>query len=113
MKTIVETNKEIAIFMGDISSTDDRISFSKNCPVEQLKYDESWDWLMPVIEKIETMSMTRGRHFYLHMDAAFVQIRVDRVNLQPLAKWGATNNKMQAVYNAVVEFIEWYAKNKK
>lgn len=45
-------NKKIALFNGDITSMDDEKSFNKNCSVSELKYTESWDWLVPVYQKL-------------------------------------------------------------
>ena len=90
--------------------------FGMNCEVhpDNLDYLNSWDALMLVVEKIETMSHTKGRHYYLHKGEASVQIRVDRMNICPFGKWGTygNSNVMIAIYRAVVDFIEKYNKRR-
>mgnify|MGYP003400855777 FL=1 len=77
------------------------------CDDDGLQYHTSWDWIMPVVEKIESMNYT-------------VTIRQGHVSIcsnsyrKPYYTGGdnVEINKIQAVYQAVVEFIEWYNKNK-
>lgn len=51
----IELNKRIALFNGDIDSMDARVSMVRNCSVKNLKFTESWDWLMPVYKKIKLL----------------------------------------------------------
>jgi hypothetical protein len=75
--------------------------------VEQLQFNTSWDWLIPVVEKIEGM----GNKF---------QICRRRINIQPdnnnnlTELWLETKEatKIQSVYTAVVQFIKWYNSQK-
>ncbi len=55
IKDKIELNKRIALFDGDINSIDNSFSQSRNCTVENLKFTESWDWLMPVYKKIKLL----------------------------------------------------------
>jgi hypothetical protein len=71
---------------------------------KDLKYHESWDWLMPVIEKIEntkecncftihdgintTIETWNGYDFIYHED-------------------GMSKTKIESAYRGVIEFIEW------
>lgn len=60
-----------------------------------LKYHESWDWLMPVVEKIyekylqDTNQVGKYEHYRKVIDLAVIA-------------------NIGAVYNRVVEFIKWY-----
>ena len=56
----------------------------------ELKYHKSWDWLMPVVEKIE---------------------QVHEGVPQELIKLSLFST-IDEVYNAIIEFIKWYNKNK-
>ena len=93
----MESNKLIAMFMGDIKLVDDNVSFTKNCPVNELQYHTSWDWLMPVIEKCligeaeqdEEISNTTIKNIYE----------------------GICNQDISYAYQSVVEFIK-QTKNK-
>ena len=65
------------------------------------KYHESWDWLMPVLERIEAkghrweigMSPTSSQHHYCKIWSIGT---IERVSL------------LDAVYGAILEFIKWY-----
>lgn len=83
--------------------------------VSEMKFTTDWDWLMPVVEKIETLSHVRGRYYYLHKEAAYVQIRVDRIVHQPLSRWGTSGNQdvKMAIYRACVQFVNNYIETPK
>jgi hypothetical protein len=51
----IELNKRIAFFNGDIDSMDARVCMVRNCSVKNLKFTESWDWLIPVYKKIKLL----------------------------------------------------------
>lgn len=113
MKTTEEKNRMIAEFIGHVRSgfngelvfnTETREEFE----VEQLKYHTSWDWLMPVVEKIEILG------YHVETTTTLIGIRnpkhnkdfyVVGVNIENLSK-------IEASYNAVIQFIEWYNENK-
>lgn len=79
---------------------------------EKMPHHISWDFLMPVVEKIESLSYNKGRHYYIHITQSHVQFLIDRTNETPFSKWGSTNNKLQAIYKAVIQFIKWYNERK-
>jgi hypothetical protein len=88
-----------------------------------LKFTSSYDWLMPVVEKIESIS-------YIGIDAIYFQIKSKQAQIwtyfdikEFLRLTGDDKNadnkfkisvsgktKIEAVYGAVIEFIKWYAK---
>jgi len=77
-------------------------------PIEA-KYDTSWDWLMPVVEKIEYLGHT------VHVAKNDVAVKERNTISSPSVcfiqgKWELT--KIEAVYKAVVEFIKWYNNQK-
>lgn len=108
-----ENNKLIVEFMGaspnnggeyDITSvTPDRYSVNpflpKLCFISEMQFHVSWDWLMPVVEKIESVGgdvaiyfkTTCIRHTYLANELSH-----------------ESKSKIEAAYKAVVEFIKWY-----
>lgn len=79
--------------------------------VENSRYHIEWDWLMPVVEKIESLGYltsiyaldidgNKRRHDVLLNDFSGDQIK---------KCYGYSyNSKIEAVYKAVVEFIKWY-----
>lgn len=86
--------------------------------VSQAKYHSSWDWLMPVVEKIETLG------FYTTIGSAFNQSGKQRIyteigtkevwdfmkDVEPVVELNVTDkrSKIEASHEAVVEFIKWY-----
>ena len=99
------------------------------CFIEDLKFHSSWDWLMPVVDKIESLDLRKngydfpkvkflGDHIEIFIYATY---RSDYIYWQPWVdlrgNWHnhpkQCNSKIEAAYKVVVEFIEWYNKNKK
>ena len=72
---------------------------------EDLPYDE-WNWLMPVVEKIEGLRDSKGNAYRFSIDMCNAQI--EGANIEILG--GAF--KLDTTYKAVVEFIKWYNEQK-
>ena len=89
-----------------------------------LKYHKSWDWLMPVIDKIESLDIRGndydfpkvkflGDHIEIFIYATY---RSDYIYWKPWIDLRGNlhnhpkqyNSKIEAVYAAIIEFIEWY-----
>jgi hypothetical protein len=70
-----------------------------------LKYDTSWDWLMPVVEKIESLRDLDGNAYRFSIDMCNVSI--ENTDIEILGG----DFKINTTYNAVVEFIKTH-KNK-
>jgi len=89
-------NKLIAEFMGIESFKDSLASLHQgkiNVDVdvyEQAQYHTSWDWLMPVVEEV----IRKDYNFLVFEELKYQLWRVD----------------IDAVYSAVVEFINQYNK---
>lgn len=124
----IDNNKLIAEFMGYPSKSKDSIeaTLTDNAyhwylgwkkfyyisgdwhTEDYLLFHLDWNWLMSVVDRIESMSYVKGRRYYLSVDKSHVQIRIDRMNYQPYSKWGSSNDKLKATYKAVIEFINFY-----
>ena len=111
MSNEIENNKLIAVFMGWIIPLP--IENAKYCredldtenvwvSVEDLKFHSSWDWLMPVIEKIESLGYEWSylNHVAVITDNGFKQ------HFRDISF--ADESRLKATYNVVVEFIKWY-----
>lgn len=129
---IIEGNKLIAHFMGaksikPIGHTGRDIEF----PVQtgglyvhqtaDLKYHSSWDWLMPVVEKIENTKTIDPVHkskvptnVIIHKSEGWekndfkqtcdiIQFTWDGHKIS-----NSSNSKIEAIYKSVVQFIQWY-----
>ncbi len=74
---------------------------------EEIHYNTSWDWLMPVVEKIESLGygVTIGMGIYCVIQDDWKESGIEIHKL-------TDNNKLLCTYEAVVEFIKWYHENK-
>lgn len=133
-------NKLIAEFMGFVSTNTEEVwdtipycdkledlTIGIPCSVpitEELYFNKSWDWLMPVVEKISALYFD----VIIYSDACRIDTWEDSIPVDALvlidkfekeiyiatyykstSKIGA-NTLIEAVYKAIVEFIEWYNK---
>lgn len=135
-KEIIEGNKLIAVFDGKFV---ERIGEHRqvvyqgfnlkdhgvvNCLTEHLRYNSSWDWLMPVVEKIGTLhypdywsgnkpedagefdDCPYPRTFGMRDKEGNYMVRFNANSLF------SAPTLIEATFLAVVEFIKWYNDNK-
>ena len=109
MKTI-ENNKIIAEFLSVKIHPCETIENFKFLPIEErglyngyfideLKYHEDWNWLMVVVEKIESLG------YRIEIVKHICRIYLSNKETIIISE---NTPKIEAVYNAVVEFIKWY-----
>lgn len=67
-------------------------------------YRYSWDWIIPVIEKIESLNYG----VTIHETECDIYTFPDKIVIVN----GIGETKLEGVYNAVVEFIKMYNKKK-
>lgn len=101
-------NELIAEFIGwkRVSSNSEIYILPNGENIVGLNFHKSWDWLMPVVEKIEglyyyghlTKNTHDGRHYM-----SFITKDCDTV-----AYSSPGQTKIESVYKAVVIFIEWH-----
>ena len=103
-------NKIIAEFMGNrnyLYNNDKsaRYFILTNTAGEELivNYDNDWGLLMEVVEKIESIGFT----FETKKNWA----RITRKGENIILRWEEDKTKIEAVYNACIEFIKWYNEN--
>ena len=113
-----ENNKIIAKFMGfEIKNKINYIPPSlPNCMknAEHLKVDKSenlpfhndWNWLMEVVEKIESLEYKVDISKWENSQYCGIYLNGKKIS------GNETNTKIEAVYNACLEFIKWYNENK-
>ena len=106
-----KNNKLIAEFMG--IETDENGMYRYTTSVDDYTTDDlsyfeySWDWLMPVVEKIESL----GYEFFIVEDRVNVSHNIYN-SIQTIIDLTSSGSKINATYNAVIEFINEYNKNK-
>lgn len=71
---------------------------------EEMRFHTSWDWLMPVVEKINETGRFEVNIGY---GRCYITDGEDELTLSMVE-----NQTQYAVYRAVVEFIKWYNENK-
>jgi hypothetical protein len=110
-----EKNKLIAEFMG----AEWHNNFFKDvCIISpsniSYKFHTSWDWLMPVVEKIENTNLfpTTENAVNVTIGATLYCLIQDNYG-EKFEIVGQGKTKLLSVYQAVVEFINFYNKNKK
>lgn len=117
MKNTVENNKLIAEFLGYSQPhpdyPDTTYWYKKDCqPLTILLFHSDWNWLMGVIEKIESLpAMKDNGNFFFEINqdsvTVFNSTRMDIV-IEVIGQGSRINN----TYQAVIEFIQWYNEQK-
>lgn len=123
-------NELIAEFMGGVryKKPQHSESFKKapsNVPFkigtflvsDELEYDKSWDWLMPVVEKIDKMTLVDETYFRTNVNGSRNRTHCYIYKYHPgesvghAISEGHEDKKIESVYRAVIEFIKWYNNN--
>lgn len=98
-------HREPCIFQGALQDYDEHFRS------DELKYHLSWDWLMPVVERIESLSF---QTFIGLADDGSQKFKVVKgeyhKDVTGCPVWD--DAKIQATWRGVVNFIEWYSKIK-
>lgn len=122
---ILEMNKLIADFdefefiIPDNEFGEPPIPF----PIDKLKYDSSYEWIMPVIEKIEKLGFKVLIGFDTYCGIIKNQKLIDESTLkfestelvsEPSKSYTkSADTKIHGVYLAVIKFVKWYNDQKK
>jgi len=133
MENITENNKLIAEFMGIVFYDDQNAYYDRLEGLfmgKKLKYNNSWNWLMSVVEKIENLTI-QGKekniddedfdiefNFEVSLNSkqcwinrcAFNGDEKDFLSLYDARNYTNGLSKIDICYNSVVEFINWYNK---
>ncbi len=118
MKTIEQNNRMIAEFMGgQYTYGNTNVPLSVNLiyipkrgsnTFAQLEYHSSWDWLMPVVEKIELLGYSVEKNFQrIDNDWQTLITKGNDILFQDFAE-----KSIDAMYCTLVHFIEWYNEQK-
>lgn len=106
--TQTESNKLIAEFIGLVDSGFERKNkfnseTREEFTLDELKYHISWDWLMPVIKKIDSYANEKMT-FAEYDDYRSTNWRM----IDNPSKYDISN-----VHKQVVQFIQWYNETQK
>lgn len=97
-----ENNQLIADFMGVVFYDDQNKYYDSVQGLfigRSLKYHESWDWLMPVVSKIFTLS-------FREVKGLRERSNEERGLFNP--NGCGLHSTIEKVYKEVIEFINWY-----
>ena len=127
---IRESNKLISEFMGLKENENfkaiDKIRREKGLPagdpmydrngvITNLQYHFSWDWLMPVVEKIDSSCFMGLTWCHIKTNGTCIEvydISTDKPVFQTYPKKNTQEaTKLSTTYKAVVRYIEWYNEN--
>jgi UDP-glucose 4-epimerase len=81
------------------------IFFEQGYMTSELMYDTDWNWLMDVVDKIE------GLNFSVEMNRQEEGDYQCLIVKKEIIVQTFSSNKMQSIYQAVVNFIKWYEQN--
>lgn len=125
-KEILGGNKSITKFMeikptewgGMYSISQDHCTCRESTPEKALdgfasiaKYHKSWDWLMPVVEKIESIIFNEDNSFNVTIGSTNYCVIQDSHGEVYDSTEDSKESKLLTTYSAVVEFTEWYNEN--
>jgi len=102
----MKDNKLIAEFMGSKHPTIEDMYRLPHADVYwgELQYDYSWDWLMPVVEKIESL----GYEVQIRNTDCIIFQLLDTIKYKPIVDTSNASGKKDSTYIAVVRFIKEY-----
>jgi hypothetical protein len=111
------TNKSGGIFRNASDTASFSIILSPGCT--QVRYDCSFDWLMPVVEKIGaihgSIEILPNRctisHGFIQAKKISKECGIPFDEVPPIAEHGGAS-LMENIYNAVVAFIKWHNQQK-
>jgi hypothetical protein len=115
MINTTKNNKLLAEFMGcyqnnegfwGFENTPNHKTWNNDRFLDCTKYDTDWNWLMEVVEKIESLG------YDVFINTCVCRITDVGQNMFEDIECFVNNNKRQATYNACVEFVEWYNNQK-
>jgi len=107
-RLIGDGNKMIAEFIGKKVVCDCDVNYeidNELFDLSQLRYHLSWEWLMPVVEKIESM----GYQFKICRKR--VEVFKDGDHSSIPVMFSKFESKIESVWNGVVESIKWHDNN--
>jgi hypothetical protein len=99
---------------GDDRDNPDEYDYSSVYELKNLEYYTSWDWLMPVVEKIEYAHNCFVTITLVHAEITNRDLgQRDTPLNDPIFDIEADGKtKHEAIYKAVLKFIKWYNENK-
>ena len=127
-KKIIEGNKLIAEFMEVKNFREYELNSKHKCliisdddgfidyveGINFLSYNDNWNRIMPVVEKIKKLEFEFNTFSdYTKTEKYRNEVRISELSVDKYCRILIRNTDMlDAIFNAVVEFIKWYNENK-
>lgn len=83
---------------------------------DAIKFEKSWDWLMPVVEKIESLFggslifSIRDTRCFIVQDTQYAVVNGFNDDI-PECYSGFHDSKIEAVHCTIIHFLNWYNQN--
>ena len=118
MKNIVENNKLIAKFLWYSQPHPDYPNtsywYKKDCqPLTTLLFHSDWNWLMKVVDKIESFVLNDDNSFNVTIGATNYCVIQDSYGEIYENIEDSEETKLLTVYKAIIKFIKWYNEQNK
>jgi len=104
---LIEFNKLIGDFDDTLTDAYPISQFFKRnedeiiwCTKHQFKYHRTWEWIMPVLEKI-----SKNYSCLISNDSGQWQILIDIASVNVVG-----DNLFEVVYESIIKFLKWYNK---
>ena len=104
-------DRTIAYYVGESIMHTDNTENENDCDVfhpDDMQFHTSWDWLMPVVEKIFSL----GYHYEIKPRYMMIKERLSNDESEVVVFEsnfkGQNKSQIEIIYQAVIEFIESY-----
>lgn len=116
-KEITEGSKLICVFMGGYVDGDDfYIGEDSNPYPDEVKYSTSWNWLIPVVEKITEIDITPAPNWtgYRVEIVPRGYVKISGFPMETIfTNVSVEGSLIMATFKAVIQFIKWHNQSKK
>lgn len=104
-KEVIESNKLIAEFMGrHVSMLHGDLCYADWDGMHSVKYHTSWDWLMPVVKKINDT--------WDYLDDSFEDDEPNPEYILQVLHSSVSYVDIDTAFKSVLNFIQWYNQTK-
>jgi len=110
-KQIDEGNKLIALFMASFEEfeNDRQViinDIENKGAVGSMQYHKEWDWIMPVVDQVESIELVS-----VNISVDVVEI-FNMTDYELITRVEVIETKIIRLWIAIVQFIQWYNKQK-
>ena len=116
---ILEYNKRCATFLGAVFYDDDKIAFPEGyymldshefdlpCQLTDMSFHSDWNWIMYVIDKIESTNIKKGFGYYYCFKIGYDWCTIEGSDGKIIPTI-CYRNKIESTIQAIDKFLIWY-----